>query len=273
MMNVHFIYEKLSTQNHYPHFLSKYINFLHACQSKNTITAGLEKHHALPKSLFPEYESFREHPWNMFKLTPRQHFIAHRLLWKAIPNNYNITYACFRMSRYGKHKISSKEYSRLKLEYRAQQSTRTALMHQNMSPEDKAIISTKISISQRNMVQAVDENGQNVKVHKDVFDSSPNLKGHTKGMISVKTNGGKMFMVERNDPRFISGELVGVNKGRSFSDETKLLWSMQRKGKHKSEEAKAAMRKPKPLKTCPHCGKTGGANTITRYHFDNCKHR
>jgi ribosomal protein L32 len=142
-----------------------------------------------------------------------------------------------------------------------------------MTPEDKAIRSYKISISQRNMVQAVDENGQNVKVHKDVFDSSPNLKGHTKGMISVKTNGGKMFMVERNDPRFISGELVGVNKGRSFSDETKLLWSMQRKGKHKSEEAKAAMRKPKPLKTCPHCGKTGGANTITRYHFDNCKHR
>jgi hypothetical protein len=145
-------------------------------------------------------------------------------------------------------------------------------MHQNMTPEDKAIRSYKISISQKNMVQAVDENGQKVKVHKNVFDSSPNLKGHTKGMISVKTNDGETLMVEKNDPRFISGELVGVNRYKTFSDETKLLWSVQRKGKCKSEETKSAMRKPKPLKNMSSLWKTGGANTITRYHFDNCKH-
>ena len=25
--------------------------------------------------------------------------------------------------------------------------------------------------------------------------------------------------------------------------------------------------------TCPHCGKTGGVSGLTRYHFDNCKHK
>ena len=30
------------------------------------------------------------------------------------------------------------------------------------------------------------------------------------------------------------------------------------------------MSKPQNLRTCPHCGKTGGASNLTRYHFDNC---
>jgi hypothetical protein len=29
--------------------------------------------------------------------------------------------------------------------------------------------------------------------------------------------------------------------------------------------------KPKPTTTCPHCDKTGGAHTMSRWHFDNCK--
>jgi hypothetical protein len=31
------------------------------------------------------------------------------------------------------------------------------------------------------------------------------------------------------------------------------------------------MRKPKSKITCPHCGKEGGSNAMTRWHFDNCK--
>lgn len=27
------------------------------------------------------------------------------------------------------------------------------------------------------------------------------------------------------------------------------------------------------IETCPHCGKTGGINGMTRWHFDNCKHK
>lgn len=31
------------------------------------------------------------------------------------------------------------------------------------------------------------------------------------------------------------------------------------------------MRKPRSKVECPHCGKVGGANTMHRWHFDNCK--
>ena len=44
-------------------------------------------------------------------------------------------------------------------------------------------------------------------------------------------------------------------------------------GKTLSEEHKANMRKPQPKATCPHCGLTGGAYAMKRWHFANCKHR
>ena len=41
-----------------------------------------ERHHILPKakSMWPEYGSLKDHPWNGVLLTPREHFICHRLL-------------------------------------------------------------------------------------------------------------------------------------------------------------------------------------------------
>ena len=43
------------------------------------------------------------------------------------------------------------------------------------------------------------------------------------------------------------------------------------RGKTQSEEAKAKMKGPKPIITCPHCGKSGGKPAMIRFHFDNCK--
>jgi len=76
-----------------------------------------------------------------------------------------------------------------------------------------------------------------------------------------------------------------VSANRSApSEETKALWSKQRKGKKRgpmSEEHRAALRKPKTntknmqglkdIVTCPHCKKTGGTNVMKRWHFNNCK--
>ena len=47
------------------------------------------------------------------------------------------------------------------------------------------------------------------------------------------------------------------------------------KGIPLSEKAKANMRKPLVMSsaTCPHCGLTGAAHNMKRYHFDNCKHK
>jgi hypothetical protein len=47
--------------------------------------------------------------------------------------------------------------------------------------------------------------------------------------------------------------------GKSHSDETRQKMSDDRKGKLK------------PTSQCPHCDKIGGINTMSRWHFDNCK--
>lgn len=80
----------LASRVHNPHYLTKYINFITRCQNKNESYNGYtERHHICPKSedMFPEFASFTEFPWNCAILTPRQHYIAHLMLYK-IYNNY-----------------------------------------------------------------------------------------------------------------------------------------------------------------------------------------
>lgn len=61
-----------------PHYLKRYLAFVLNCTSKpNNYT---EKHHILPKSLFPEYKTDLK---NLVKLTSRQHFVAHWILSKV----------------------------------------------------------------------------------------------------------------------------------------------------------------------------------------------
>lgn len=82
------IYNILSQKPHNPHYLKRYWKFILGCQEKNrdlpkdTYT---ENHHICPKAkdLFPEYSSFTDYVWNKAKLTARQHFIAHVILYKA----------------------------------------------------------------------------------------------------------------------------------------------------------------------------------------------
>lgn len=42
------------------------------------------------------------------------------------------------------------------------------------------------------------------------------------------------------------------------------------KGKPQADSIKDKKRKPKPVVTCPHCGKHGGVSAMHRHHFNNC---
>lgn len=76
------IYEVLRAKPHCPRHLDRYVKFI---RSRVPHSGPTEKHHICPraKDLFPQYASFKDHPWNRIDLTPREHFIAHLLLWKA----------------------------------------------------------------------------------------------------------------------------------------------------------------------------------------------
>lgn len=71
-------------------FLAKYLCFVE--NNKSDDVEYSEKHHILPKHIWPEYESFSQHPWNMVTLTLHNHLLAHyyfsmatNTLWNAIP--------------------------------------------------------------------------------------------------------------------------------------------------------------------------------------------
>jgi hypothetical protein len=80
----------------------------------------MEIHHICPKAkdLFPEYASLKQNPWNKIKLTHRQHFIAHWLLFKTYRNR-STAYSLRSMSAGQKNKhqtrVKSKNYELIKL--------------------------------------------------------------------------------------------------------------------------------------------------------------
>lgn len=74
-----------------------------------------ERHHILPKSLFPLWVKDKR---NMVLLTSREHFFCHQLLYKIYPCK-EMNYALFYMSICKKDgmKLSSKQYEKIRLEY------------------------------------------------------------------------------------------------------------------------------------------------------------
>jgi len=53
---------------------------------KKTKQNYYERHHILPKSLFPEYKNLSENSWNCVLLTYKEHFLVHWLLTKMFEN-------------------------------------------------------------------------------------------------------------------------------------------------------------------------------------------
>ena len=76
----------LKSKEHNPIYIDLYIEHIEKCRQKD-IPLKYERHHILPKakSLFPEYKSFKDNPWNEIKLSREDHFIAHELLALAYP--------------------------------------------------------------------------------------------------------------------------------------------------------------------------------------------
>lgn len=50
-----------------------------------------ERHHILPKSIYPEYKSIYKFKWNIVLLTLREHFLCHHLLTKMFSEKSNIS--------------------------------------------------------------------------------------------------------------------------------------------------------------------------------------
>jgi len=144
-----------------------------------------------------------------------------------------------------------------------------------INTDDKRYLSGKLKSVNVDKVVAKNSLGKTIIVTQKEFDKDSNLVGigkniktskegckniseGKKGTVPVKDKDGNRFQVSINDPRYLSGELVHNLKGVKLSDERKRKMSIIKS-------------KPQRKTTCPHCGKSGGASNMTRWHFDNCK--
>lgn len=74
-----------------------------------------------------------------------------------------------------------------------------------------------MSEARRNKATVRDCEGNTLSVSKDDPRLlSGELVGIAKGKVAVKDSNGKHLLVDKTDPRLLSGELVGVNKGRKY---------------------------------------------------------
>ena len=95
------------------HHLVRYNNFISALQGQ-VVEGYSEKHHIVPRS-----HGGSNKKDNLIALTPRQHFIAHRMLWKAYGGSMARAY--FMMSATGKYgKVGSKTYAMAREDYAKQ---------------------------------------------------------------------------------------------------------------------------------------------------------
>lgn len=78
-----------------------------------TLNGYRERHHIIPKSLMGTND-----PENIVKLTPREHFICHRLLTKITigEEKYKMLHAAWRLANTNKGTIDSKTYEIIKLQ-------------------------------------------------------------------------------------------------------------------------------------------------------------
>lgn len=147
--------------------------------------------------------------------------------------------------------------------------------------------------------KAISKSNSGRKMPEDV---KKQVSERNKNTIVVSDKDGNFFRVEKNDPKYISGEYVFYRTGYKHSSKTKERMKKNgirgRKAYHDKdlniifkcdgddttgltlgypEEKKLEMikRLKKPgrklkLVICPHCGCEGRGGNMTRYHFNNC---
>ncbi len=109
----------LKTKPHNARELKRYIGFIKNCLNANQNEEKLVSHHICPEAddMFPEYSSFKTYPWNRARLTDRQHYIAHMMLWKVYRNK-SMTFAFNMMSNFQKYHYSSRLYEEHRRDFR-----------------------------------------------------------------------------------------------------------------------------------------------------------
>ena len=232
---------------------------------------SLEHHHIVPKSLGGDNSKS-----NLVLLTPREHFIAHWLLYKMHVGKAKAKMA-YAFSKMCCNNPSQKRETNSHLyHYRRTIISKscTGVNHHSyginpFTPEQiEKIRQSKLGKNNPAYGKKPWNYGYTKYTHSSLKSSSDTMLEHH------ATNVHPQFQVPRTEQtkQKISTALTGkpksdthkanlskVNMGKKLSDATKQKMSESRKGQVVE------------MFTCPHCNKTGAGSAMFRWHFDNCK--
>lgn len=192
-----YIYDIVLRDAKNAHYAKRYVKYISACLTINSVNEPgyTEKHHILPKELYPEYKSFKKHPLNCAILTYRQHIIAHWILWKAF-DSPNQAKAFFMMCNMD-HKIPSRK-------------------------------TTHLYAVSRSVLKACARTGycgytdpQGNKHYTRIDDPrvlSGELKHHQSGKAYYRDSSNNILWLDCDDERVASGEVVHINLGVKKSE-------------------------------------------------------
>lgn len=174
-------------------YLQDYFDFLNQCQV-NELTDNYEKHHILPRSLFPELTKNRS---NIIKLKPRDHFLAHYHLARLIKEKETI-FAFNQMKRVLK-----------KYESVIQDVESLSMLYEEFKLELSCIISKQ-------------NTGWFEKLTEDEKASFRNsISERTKGKVPVKYPDGTTCLIDKSHADYISGLVKQIHVGTKRSNTTK----------------------------------------------------
>jgi hypothetical protein len=242
-------------QNKYTHV---YNNIIERAKSR-TISGYTENHHIIPRSL-----GGSDNTTNLAALTAREHYICHLLLPKMLEGEgkYKMLCAILRMAHSNQEqrvKIPSRVYERVKIE--------KAFMHSQLySGENNPFYGRKHSEETKQKIR---------EARAKQLERDGNMTATARAKLSAAAKGRELSKTHKD-------KISRATKQAWKSDILREAVSERFAGKAKSEEHKQKLREaskakaskePKPQITCPHCGKTGGAPTMKRWHLDNCKNK
>ena len=154
------------------HYVVRYFKFIELMKQRLLIDQQYtEKHHINPRCM-----GGTDDEYNLIKLLPREHYIAHMILALAYPSNFKIMSAFVQMAHKNTKKItgqilsdrvySSKTYHKLKCQF-----------YEQVKENNKGVVYAR-DIDSNNLV----------KTTSTEFNNNPNLIFHTKGFVNAISN-------------------------------------------------------------------------------------
>jgi len=237
--------------------------------NRNMKNGVYEKHHIIPKCLDGTNDKN-----NLILLTPREHYVAHRLLYKQYTGKKKalLAYAFFCLCRNNnqQRKITSRQYDLAK-----------KYMSESSNGQNHPSFGKKYSKEFREDISKRMTGQGNHRYGKKSWNSG--LTKETSDILKTIGENAKNKWKTQDHPLL----------GYKHSDEAKQNMSNAMKGLHKSQEHKDKISKtltgrklpkeqvlkmslarkdiPQRIVKCPYCGKDGGVSAMKRWHFDNCK--